>query len=330
MSSTNNRKGVIVGLFVLIGVLIIIAGILTLGGQKKAFVKSIHIQAVFADVNGLSVGNNVWFSGVKIGTIKKVSFDKDARVVVQMSIEEKVSQYIGKDSKAKVSSDGFIGNKIVVLYGGAPGSPPVVENSILAVESAINPEEMLNTLQANNKNLLEITANFKVISDRIASGKGSVGKLLTDETLFNDLQTTMSSLKKTSANAGSISADLSGYVARFKQKGTLADDLVSDTVIFSRLRATVTQINEVAAKSNDIVEQLSHTASKINNTNTPVGALLNDEQAGSNLKVSLKNLESASGKLDENMEALQHNFLLRGFFRKKARQEKKEAEQKPQ
>ena len=328
MSSTNNRKGVIVGLFVFFGILIIIAGILTLGGQKKAFVKAIHIHAVFADVNGLSIGNNVWFSGVKIGAIKKISFDKNARVVVQMSIEEKVSQYIGKDSKAKISSDGFIGNKIVILYGGTPGAPPVVENSTLAVESAINTEEMLNTLQANNKNLLEITANFKVISDQLASGKGSIGKLLADETLFNDLQSTMSSLKRTTNNAGSISADLSGYAARFKQKGTLADDLVSDTVIFNRLRATVTRINEVAIKSNAVVEQLSQASTQFNNTKTPVGTLLNDEAAGTNLKGALKNLESASGKLDENMEALQHNFLLRGFFRKKARQEKKEEEKK--
>jgi phospholipid/cholesterol/gamma-HCH transport system substrate-binding protein len=56
-----NRKGVIVGVFVFLGIVIIITGVLTLGGQKKTFVKSLHVNAVFKDVNGLAPGNNIWF-----------------------------------------------------------------------------------------------------------------------------------------------------------------------------------------------------------------------------------------------------------------------------
>jgi phospholipid/cholesterol/gamma-HCH transport system substrate-binding protein len=50
--------------------------------------------------------------------------------------------------------------------------------------------------------------------------------------------------------------------------------------------------------------------------------LLNDEQSANNIKITLQNLQSASKKLDEDLEAVQHNFLLRGFFKKKAKQEK--------
>jgi phospholipid/cholesterol/gamma-HCH transport system substrate-binding protein len=45
---------------------------------------------------------------------------------------------------------------------------------------------------------------------------------------------------------------------------------------------------------------------------------LNDEQSAASIKETIKNLQSSTQKLDENMEALQHNFLLRGFFKKKA------------
>ena len=50
--------------------------------------------------------------------------------------------------------------------------------------------------------------------------------------------------------------------------------------------------------------------------------LLNDEQSANKIKGTLQNLQSASKKLDEDLEALQHNFLLRGFFKKKAKQDK--------
>ncbi len=240
-----------------------------------------------------------------------------------MSIEEKVKKYIPKDSKVKISSDGLIGNKIIVIYGGTPGSPSIEENSKLAVTATLNPEEMLTTLQSNNQNLLAITNNFKILSDKLVSGKGSIGKLFKDETLYNDLQSTMRNLTQTTNNAKNIGNDLAEYTAKLSTKGTLAGDLVSDTVIFSQLRATTAEMNEVAAKSNGVVEQLSRATSQLNNSNSPVGTLLYDESVANDLKSTLKSLQSASIKLDENMEALQHNFLLRGFFQKKAKQQKK-------
>ncbi len=62
-----------VGVFIFIGLAIFIAGIFTLGGQKKTFEKKIEVRALFTDVGGLQEGNNVWFSGVKVGTVKKIN-----------------------------------------------------------------------------------------------------------------------------------------------------------------------------------------------------------------------------------------------------------------
>ena len=65
---------VIVGIFITIGILILVSAIFVLGGQQKTFVKAITIKAVFDDINGLQAGNNVWLFGVKIGVVKKVNF----------------------------------------------------------------------------------------------------------------------------------------------------------------------------------------------------------------------------------------------------------------
>jgi phospholipid/cholesterol/gamma-HCH transport system substrate-binding protein len=76
----DNKKSVIVGVFVLIGIIIFIAGVLTMGGQQKKFVRSIKLNAVFDDIGGLQTGNNVWFSGVKIGTVRKINFYGESQV----------------------------------------------------------------------------------------------------------------------------------------------------------------------------------------------------------------------------------------------------------
>src|SRR6476661_10867848 len=139
----NNKKAVTVGIFVFLGLLIFIVGILTLGGQKKTFEKKFIVKAVFKDVGGLQAGNNVWFSGVKVGTVKKITIADNSKVEVLMNIDSKVQHYIKKDSKAKVSSEGFIGNKIVVIYDGSMNSPVVEENDMLAVETGLSTDEIM-------------------------------------------------------------------------------------------------------------------------------------------------------------------------------------------
>ena len=68
MRSTKNSRAFIVGIFIFLGLAIFVLTVLTLGGQQKTFQKSITVKAVFDDINGLQKGNNIWFSGVKIGT----------------------------------------------------------------------------------------------------------------------------------------------------------------------------------------------------------------------------------------------------------------------
>ena len=79
MEAKKNKRAVMVGLFVAIGIIIFLAGIFTLGGQQKAFVRTVSVTAVFDDVSGLQQGNNVWFSGVKVGTVKRLNFTINRR-----------------------------------------------------------------------------------------------------------------------------------------------------------------------------------------------------------------------------------------------------------
>jgi phospholipid/cholesterol/gamma-HCH transport system substrate-binding protein len=326
MRSTGNKRGIIVGIFIVIGLAILIWAILTLGSQKNTFEKSIGVKTFFQNVNGLQKGNNIWFSGVKVGTIENVSLIGTGKVEVDMNINEKSIPYIHKNAKAKLSTDGLIGNKIIEIYGGTAQSPQIAEGDVLNNDELLSTDEMMATLSKNNDNLLEITNNLKVVSTQMAEGEGSVGKLLKDETFANELIKTVGILKNASLNVQKLSANVNRYTARLNDSGTLANDLVSDTVIFSSLRSTVGKLQQMADKSNEVVNSLQGAANTVNeglkNPNAPAGMLLGDEKTAASLKITMQNLQSASVKLNDDLEAVQHNFLLRGFFRKKAKAEK--------
>jgi phospholipid/cholesterol/gamma-HCH transport system substrate-binding protein len=320
MSTSPNKRAVTVGIFVVLGLVFLVAGILVIGNIHQTFSKKLRVTTLFNDVNGLQKGSNIWFSGVKIGTVKQVDFYGASQVKVVMNIDREAQQYIRKDAKVKISADGLIGNKILVIYGGSERVSFVTEDDTLGVEKAISTEDMMTTLQENNVNLVSITSDFKIIAKKLAAGEGTIGKLLNDDAVFNNIEATTASLNAASNKAQQLMASLNTFTSKLNQKGTLANDLVTDTVMVASLRSTVKELNQVAGHASAFISDLKQSA---NDPKSMVGTLLKDEQSAAHLKETMKNLDSGSKKLDEDLEALQHNFLLRKYFRKKEKAEKK-------
>ncbi len=319
MSDGSNKRPVIVGLFVLIGLVFLVIGVLMVGDLHQTFKRKMTVVAFFDDVSGLQEGNNVSFSGVKIGTVSELRFFGNSQVEVMLKVETKVQDYIRKDAKVKIGSDGIIGNKMLVIYGGTATAAKVREGDTLTVDKTFTSEDMINTLQENNKNFLAITADFKIISRKIAEGEGTIGKMLTDNSLYANINSATASLKNASVKAQELVNSLADFSAGLNKKGTLANELVTDTVVFNSLRNSVLQLQQMADTATSFITNLKEAGS---NSNTPIGVLLHDEKAGGELKESIKNLESSSKKLDDDLEAAQHNFLLKGFFKKKAKTDK--------
>lgn len=322
MNDSSNKRAVVVGLFVLVGLSFLLAGILMVGNIHDTFKRKMQLVSLFDDVSGLQSGNNVWFSGVKIGTVSNIRFYGQSQVAVTLKIETKAQQYIRKDAKVKVSADGLIGNKILVIYGGTANSPEVIDGDTLKVEKAFSSEDMINMLQENNKNVLDITNDFKTISHKLVAGEGTIGKFLNDNSVYNNINSAAASLQATSVRAQQLITTLTNYSAGLNKKGTLANELVTDTVVFTSMRASVLQLQQIADTANALVAGLN-AASR--NPNTPVGVMLHDKESGAQLKRTLENLERSSKKLEEDLEAAQHNFLLRKYFKKKEKEEKKNA-----
>jgi len=326
MSSTDNKRSVIVGIFVLLALVILIAGIFILGGQQNRFVKSVHVKAIFNDVAGLMPGNNVWFSGVKIGTVKSIDFYGKSQVAITMNVEEKAQKYIRKDAKARISSESLIGNKIIVLFGGSNNAPAVVEGDLLEAENPLDTDDMMEKLQENNRNLVGITSDIKVLSDRLVKGEGTMGAILGDSLMADNFRSIVQNLQKASSTTVRASGALAQFTSKLNNQEGLANQLLTDTVAFSQLKRSMAELERTTATATEIADNLKQTSQKINNNNSALGVLINDETFGNQLKQTMSNLESSSSELGETMEAVQNNFLLRGYFKRKAIRDSRNAD----
>ena len=237
MNESSNKRAVIVGVFVFTGLVFLLAGVLIVGNLRETFKRKMEVVSLFEDVGGLQKGNNVWLSGVKIGTVESLDFYGESKVEVIMNIDVKAQQHIPKDSKVKISNDGLIGNKILVIYGGSEKESVVQDGDTLGVEKTFTSEDMINTAQENNKNLLAITNDVKAITKKLAAGEGSIGKLLNDSLMYTNINATIVSLQKASAKAQQMLASLAYFSSKLNKEGTLANELTTDTVVFKSVKS---------------------------------------------------------------------------------------------
>lgn len=327
MRTNQNTRSVVLGIFIIIALVIFALGLFVMGGQQRAFGKTIHVKSVFTNVAGLKKGSNVLFGGVKVGIVKNISLQPGNKVLVEMQIENTAQKFIPKNAIVRLGSDGLIGNKLLEITDGNLQAGHIQNGNTLQSGHASTLEEMFAMLQLNGNNLLEITGDLKQISRKILNGEGSVGKLINDPALANNVQALVNKLHISANNAQTLTKDISAFTAKLEKPGSLTYNVLNDTVIFSRLRSTSRQLDVMAKDAQVIVNKLDHTAETLNDTNKPAGMMLNDAQTATDLKNVIYNLQTGTQKLNETLDALRHNFLLRGSFKKMEKEKAKDTVQ---
>jgi phospholipid/cholesterol/gamma-HCH transport system substrate-binding protein len=319
------KQNVKLGVFVLGGLLLFVISVFFIGKESNIFNKTFMIYATFKNVEGLQKGDNVWLSGVKIGTVKSVEIIKEGKVIVNLSLRHKQEEFIKKDATASIGSDGFIGNKIVVIRPGNASQVIHDEDTINSLSPA-DTQEIINLAKQVGENTKAITGDLKLIVSKINKGEGLVGDLLNDGPAARDIRMTVANLKATGANTARASAELSSLVNNMQHGKGLLPTIISDTTFAGTFKEAVGNVKSVSKNAALVADDLKRLSTKMNNNDNAVGVLLADTAFAHKLKKTMGNTESASEKLDQNMEALKHNFLFRGYFRKQAKKEKKEAE----
>lgn len=305
------------------GIVLFFVALFYLGSEGSIFNKTFSVSAIFKNVEGLKEGDNVWLSGVKIGTVKSVTIFSEGKVVVTLSLKDKQNEFIRKNATAYIGSDGLVGNKIVVIRPG--NSPNIIHDSdTINSLSPADTQELINLAKEVGTSARSVMDDLNAISERLNSGEGLVGELLQEGPASADIRATLASLRRSSENATTITNNARDLIKEVNDGDGLITRLINDSTYAQKVDSTITNIASAGENARKISEELREVIKKMNNNDNALGVLLADTAVAAQLKTTLENAESASLKLDENMEALQHNFLFKGYFRR----QKKEAERK--
>ena len=232
MNAYTEKFKIRLGVFVLVGILLFMATVFIIGRQQNMFSPVIKLSSKFYNVSGLVTGNNIRFSGINIGTVDNIFILNDSTVQVDVLIKKDVQKFIKTDSKITIGSEGIVGDKLLIISQGSTTAAVVKDGAMLQSAEPVETDAILASLQITANNAEVITGELAEIMMKINSGKGTLGKLIDDPSMANNLSSTLSNLKTSSKGlsenmeAAKHNFLLKGY---FKRKERAAAKLKKET-----------------------------------------------------------------------------------------------------
>ena len=216
MDTTSQSYKIKLGLFILGGLLLFAVVLFIIGKKNNLFTPVFNLTSTFYNVSGLQVGNNIRFSGITVGTVDDIQIINDSTVKVVMVIQNAVKKFIKADSKAIIGSEGIIGDRLVIISQGSTESPIVKEGQLLESEEPVETDEIMASLQITAANAEIITEQLAEVMIKVNSGNGTLGRLISDPTIANNLSTTMQNMKTSSKG---LSENMEAAKENFLLKG---------------------------------------------------------------------------------------------------------------
>jgi len=204
------------GLFIVVGLVLLVFGLFFIGKQKNLFVSVFPIKAVFNNVSGLKIGNNVRFGGIAVGTVDGIQLLNDTSVQVNMNIKSEVRRFIKQDASVSIGSDGLVGDRVLLISPGTMSREPVKDNEILVSHTPVETEQIMAGLKTSADNAAVITQQLAEVAYKVNHGHGIIARLLGDSSMGNNLNATMVNLKKGSAG---LSENMEAAKHNFLLKG---------------------------------------------------------------------------------------------------------------
>ncbi len=207
-------------MFIAGGVALFVLAIFIIGKQKNLFDPVFRITTTFYNVSGLQVGNNIRFSGINVGTVNNIRIVNDSTVEVELMIRKNVRQFIKSDCEVVMGSEGLIGDRLLIITQGSPDAPLVREGQQLISKEPVEMDAIMESLQVTAVNATIISGQLAEIMIHINSGNGTLGRLIQDSTIAENLNLTVRNLKKSSRglnenmNAAKENFLLRGYYRR--------------------------------------------------------------------------------------------------------------------
>ncbi len=292
------------GIFVVFVVLAAVVIIETLNGWQF-FHHGYHVSALFDTAQDLKTGDSVKMAGVEIGHVEKIAIENNkVRITMILNSDAPVKT----DSTATIKFTGLMGQNFVGVEFGSQNSPQAVDGTVLAsveqpdlnavmgklndaasgiqtamkgftgdtINNLLGP--LTDLIKQNSGHLTTTITNIENITGQIASGQGTVGKLIYQQELYNSAMNTVTNLQGAVASAQLLISSVTNG------QGTIGK-LMTDDSLYTATAASMTNLDQILIK--------------INHGQGTVGKLVNNEDFYKNAQLSLQKLDKAADGLED-------------------------------
>jgi phospholipid/cholesterol/gamma-HCH transport system substrate-binding protein len=196
METHTQKFKIWLGLFIVGGLALFLIAIFLIGKQKNLFNPVFSLTTTFHNISGLQVGNNVRFSGINVGTVDNIKIINDSTVLVNMLLRKNVQRFIRTDCEAGIGSAGIIGDRILNISQGNSGAPIVKDGQIIGSKEPVELDAIMASLRGTAYNAEIISDELAQIMIKVNSGQGTIGRLIQDTAIAENLSQTMVNIRK--------------------------------------------------------------------------------------------------------------------------------------
>jgi len=315
-----------VGLLVFIALAVLVVLILNASGELNPFKGHLHLRARFADANGLRDGSEVRLAGVRIGKVERIRLLSPSEVGTAanpqkieafLTIDNKIdgvpaTDRIRSDSTAQQAAPSILGSEMIVnITPGTPLGQPVKENDLLPSTAGNTMSDLANSGTDLAQKLSKLSDQLNEVVKNVRDGKGTVGRLFNDESLYNNLNATIADaeelarqIKTGKGSAGKFVYDEALYnnandIALNLKK--LSDDLNNGRGTAGKLITSdemYNKVNGIADRVNHSMDQIDQIIAGVNRGEGTLGKLVKDEAIYNDARTAIARFNTTAARVD--------------------------------
>lgn len=262
-----------VGAVIMVAIIVIAVAILKLGQAAHLFTKRYTLISFVPNTAGLRVGGQVTVAGQLAGSVKSIEFlpvdtDTMRNLKIIIEVDKGVQPQVRRDSQAKLKTLGLLGDKVFDITPGTPRFAQLNEGDTLRLGEAVDYEAVLLQASGALDQVVSLTGSLQKVANGVVAGEGTVGQLLTNRQLFDNLNATL--------------ATTNSLMARLQNPRGTVGQLLNDPTLYNNL-------NRVLNSADTLVASLG---SGINSGEGTVGKMLRDDELYNRLVSAVSNVDT--------------------------------------
>ncbi|WP_372772425.1 MlaD family protein [Mangrovibacterium sp.] len=301
------------GLLVTTGLFLFILAIYFLGANQNLFTSKIMVKSYLVDAAGLIEGNKIRYAGVTVGTVTDVQIVSDTSVMVGMSINQKVREFIRKDSKVEIGQEGLMGSKILLIHPGTMGAGPIEDNDVLVSIQALTIDDLLRDAETVIANSRVVLSNLADISNKINHGEGDLAMLLNENRMATRVDQISEQLLLISTNTNEV-------IQKINHGDGDLGKLVNDSLITGSTVQLLNKFNEVSMQVAGLLGELQLFANELTQGDGLAHQVTYDSEMTQKVDSTITNLNNGIDEIVETAQAIRESWILNVFSGKKKRQ----------